>query len=92
MSQEDSGDKTELPTPKRIKDARKDGNVAKSKELTSTLVVLAWVLMLAMLGNHVLQRFTSLFDTAAAAVGFSSSPRALPARYPDSSHTLHSFR
>ena len=39
MSQEDSGDKTELPTPKRIKDARKDGNVAKSKELTSTLVV-----------------------------------------------------
>ena len=68
MSQEDSGDKTELPTPKRIKDARKDGNVAKSKELTSTLVVLAWVLMLAMLGNHVMQRFTSLFDTAAAAV------------------------
>lgn len=68
MSQEDSGDKTELPTPKRIKDARKDGNVAKSKELTSTLVVLAWVLMLAMLGNYVIKRFTVLFDTAAAAV------------------------
>lgn len=72
MSQEDSGDKTELPTPKRIKDARKDGNVAKSKELTSTLVVLAWVLMLAMLGQFAAKRIAALFDTAAAAVAHPS--------------------
>ncbi|MEW9899004.1 type III secretion system export apparatus subunit SctU [Chitinivorax sp. PXF-14] len=68
MSQEDAGDKTELPTQKKIKDARKDGNVAKSKELTSTLVVLAWLLSFATLSNYAARRFATLFDTAAAAV------------------------
>ena len=41
--QEKSGDQTEKPTPKRLQDARKEGDVAKSKELTSTVVVLGWL-------------------------------------------------
>ena len=41
---EDSGSKTEKPTPKKLKDARKKGEIAKSRDLTATagiLVILA---------------------------------------------------
>ena len=41
----DGADKTEQPTPKRLKDARKKGEVAKSRELTSTAVLLAWLVI-----------------------------------------------
>ena len=37
MAKDEGGDKTEKATPKRIRDARKKGDVAKSKDLTSTL-------------------------------------------------------
>ncbi|MBP6216724.1 MAG: EscU/YscU/HrcU family type III secretion system export apparatus switch protein, partial [Luteimonas sp.] len=41
MADKDQGaDKTEKPTPKKIRDARKEGNVAKSKELTGTVLLL----------------------------------------------------
>lgn len=58
----DSGDRTEKPTPKRLRDARKDGDVPKSRELTSTVLVLAWLLML-MLGMPMIRaRLEGLFD------------------------------
>ncbi len=38
---ENSQEKTEQPTPKRLEDARKKGQVARSRELTMTLVMLA---------------------------------------------------
>ena len=31
---QDSADRTEKPTPKRLRDARRDGDVHKSRELT----------------------------------------------------------
>ncbi|MBX2836705.1 MAG: type III secretion system export apparatus subunit SctU [Gammaproteobacteria bacterium] len=45
--QENSGDKTERATPKRLRDARKRGEIPKSKDLTNTLglaftLVLLW--------------------------------------------------
>ena len=43
--QDDSGDKTEEPTPKKLQDARRKGQVSKSKDLTSTLELLAWLLL-----------------------------------------------
>ena len=33
----DGGDKTERPTPKRLQDARKKGDVAKSPDVAQTL-------------------------------------------------------
>lgn len=42
----DSGDKTEKPTPKKLQDARKKGDIAKSKDITSTAGMLV-ILMLA---------------------------------------------
>lgn len=44
----DSGDKTEKPTPKKLQDARKKGDIAKSKDITSTAGMLV-ILMLAAL-------------------------------------------
>jgi type III secretion protein U len=60
--QEKSGDQTEKPTPKRLKDARKQGDIPKSKELSSTAVVLAW-LGLAWLSVPLIRReLATLFD------------------------------
>jgi type III secretion protein U len=47
MSQEDSADKTEKPTPKKLRDAKKRGDVPKSKDLSSTVGTLVWLLMIA---------------------------------------------
>jgi len=41
----DSGDKTEQPTAKKLLDARKKGDVSKSKEVTSTLVLILWLVL-----------------------------------------------
>jgi len=41
----DGGDKTEQPTPKKLRDARREGQVWKSKEATSTLVLLMWLVL-----------------------------------------------
>ena len=43
MARQKSGDQTEKPTPKRLRDARKDGDVPKSRELTATVMVLCWL-------------------------------------------------
>ena len=45
MAKEQSGDQTEKPTPKRLKDARKEGNVAKSRELSGTITLLCWLVV-----------------------------------------------
>lgn len=47
MSQDSDVEKTEEPTPQRKEKARKDGNVPRSKELTSLLMLLmGWGLIL----------------------------------------------
>ncbi|MCS6885547.1 MAG: type III secretion system export apparatus subunit SctU [Acidobacteriota bacterium] len=51
MAEGQGGEKTEKPTPKRIKDARKKGNVAKSKDLTGAILFLAVVMLLAVLND-----------------------------------------
>ena len=64
----DGGDKTEKPTQKRIRDARKKGDVAKSKDLTSVAGLLAW-LLLALFGvGFAGERITALFETSFAAI------------------------
>jgi flagellar biosynthetic protein FlhB len=47
-----AGEKTEAPTPKRIKDARQKGNVAKSEEIVTMGVLLLAVATLKMLGPN----------------------------------------
>ena len=40
------GEKTEEPTSKKLEDARKEGQVAKSKEIASSLILFGLFLML----------------------------------------------
>lgn len=44
---DDSGDKTEKPTPKKLQDARKKGDIAKSRDITSTAGMLVILLLAA---------------------------------------------
>jgi type III secretion protein U len=58
------GDKTEQPTAKRLADARKKGDVAKSKDLTSTVTLIAWLIVFAFGGGYAATRLAALFDVA----------------------------
>ena len=51
MSQ--SGEKTEQPTDKRLRDARKKGQVAKSQDLTSALLLVTAAIIMALVGTQV---------------------------------------
>ncbi len=55
-----SGEKTEEPTPKKLRDARKKGQVAKSKEVSSTAGILTVVVMIWVLSDWYLQMFQEL--------------------------------
>jgi len=59
---EDSGDKTEQPTHKRLQDARKKGDIAKGKELTSTATLLVWLVMGALCLELATERVAALCD------------------------------
>jgi type III secretion protein U len=69
MAKQKSADQTEKPTPKRLKDARKDGDVAKSKELTATAGVLCWFILAWLALDYAWQRLAALFTQVLAAVG-----------------------
>lgn len=56
----EGGDKTEQPTPKRLRDARKQGNVWKSKEVSSTVTLIAWLAIGAAGTTIALQRIGAL--------------------------------
>ena len=59
----DSSDKTEQPTPKRLRDARKKGQVAKSKEVSSAAVIVSLMLLLLLASDFYLGKFEELFET-----------------------------
>ncbi len=51
MSDDSSQEKTEEPTPKKLQKAREDGQVPRSKELTTTAVILGGTLGLMFFGS-----------------------------------------
>ncbi|WP_054941067.1 flagellar biosynthesis protein FlhB [Paenibacillus ihuae] len=55
------GDKTEKPTSKKRGDARKQGQVAKSAELSGSVVLLSALLSLTMFGDYMKERFITLY-------------------------------
>jgi type III secretion protein U len=65
----DSGDKTEKPTPKKLEDARKKGDVAKSKEVTSTIVLVVWMGLGALVIGYATTRFAALFEATFVTIG-----------------------
>ena len=69
----DGGDKTEAPTQKRLRDARKKGDVAKSKDLSSVAGLFAWLLLAAFGASFAGHRIAALFNTS-----FDAVARGLP--------------
>jgi len=65
----DGGDKTEKPTAKRLKDARKKGDVSKSREVTSTAGLLAWLVLGALVLGLAYERLGWLFGRLFALIG-----------------------
>lgn len=61
---DDSGDKTEKPTPKKLKDARKKGDISKSKDITSTAGMLIILLLAAVALPIVGDQVASLVRTS----------------------------
>lgn len=68
MAKDQGADKTEKPTPKRIRDARKEGNVSKSRDLTATVLTLGWLVAGWLLMGFMYARMKELFEQALAAI------------------------
>lgn len=62
----DAGDKTEAPTPRRLDDARKDGQVAKSTDFAAAAGLLAGLLLLRGFGPGVIKGCSELMANALA--------------------------
>ena len=70
----DSGDKTELPTPKKLRDARKNGDIAKSQEITTTVGTFGALILFVTAGAYVartISEFANRVATTAADGDFS---------------------
>ncbi|WP_284619292.1 type III secretion system export apparatus subunit SctU [Aquabacterium humicola] len=65
----DGGDKTEQPTAKKLEDARKKGDVAKSKEVTSAVGLVLWLAMAALATGFAAKRLAALFDALFGVIG-----------------------
>ncbi len=61
MAEQDSGqERTEEPTPKRLQEARKKGQVARSRDLNATAVMIAGAAGLLLLGPWMLARLQAI--------------------------------
>jgi flagellar biosynthesis protein FlhB len=58
----DSGDKTELPTPKKLRDARRDGDIAKSQEITTTIGTFGALILFVTAGGYIARAVTEFSD------------------------------
>jgi len=65
----DGGDKTEQPTQKKLDDARKKGDVSKSKEVTSTVVLIVWLGLGALVITFASARIGALWEVLFATIG-----------------------
>ena len=55
---EDSGDKTEEPTPHKLREARKKGQIAKSQEITSAVMLIVSFYTFSITGPMMLDRLS----------------------------------
>jgi flagellar biosynthetic protein FlhB len=70
----DQSDKTEKATPKRREEARKQGNVAKSQDLSGSVVLLAGLLTLGATGPAMVQRMADGIHDSLASAGGGNDP------------------
>ena len=63
MSEESDLEKTEPATPRRLEKAREEGQVARSRELNTFLLLAAGVATLWLLGERMFRSLTGVFHT-----------------------------
>ena len=63
---ESSGEKTEMPTPKKLRDARQKGQVCQSKDIVSTALLVVLFAVLAWMGGALLVETQQLVETVGA--------------------------
>lgn len=66
MAQDDAGEKTEQPTARRREEAREQGQIARSVDLTAALVMLAGLLLLRVFGGAMLDRMLGMAQALGA--------------------------
>lgn len=60
MSEESDTEKTEDPTPTRLSKAREEGQIPRSKELTSLLMLLVGCMLIMLSGEHLAEKLSLL--------------------------------
>ncbi len=68
-TQQDSGEKTEQPTPKRREDSRRKGSVARSAEVNSAVILLFSLLVLQVGGSAMAARLSNVARMLLARAG-----------------------
>lgn len=68
---EESGEKTEMPTPKKLRDGRKKGQVCTSKDVVSTALLVVLLAVLGVLGMVLTDDLTELLVLIGGKVGAS---------------------
>jgi flagellar biosynthetic protein FlhB len=66
MAEEEMGDKTEAPTPRRRQEAREQGNVARSADLSSAVLMLGMLLILNWYGSGIVTALRNIMGTMLA--------------------------
>jgi len=61
MAEESGQEKTEDPTPKRLREAREKGDIPRSKELNATVLLLAAAMAAVVFGPQVASSFAAIF-------------------------------
>lgn len=65
MSEKSSGEKTEQPTPKRLRDARKKGQVARSTEVVTTMSLFSVIAFIWVTWEGTMESLLAMFDKVA---------------------------
>ena len=66
---ESSGEKTEMPTPKKLRDARNKGQVCSSKDIVSTACLVCLFMTIVACGKMLIDDFASIMSYVAERVG-----------------------
>ena len=65
----EGGEKTELPTPKKERDARQKAQVARSQEVVTTISMFGTIAVITAMGGTIWSRLTALIDQIGAIAG-----------------------
>lgn len=60
MAEDSDLEKSEAPTPHRLEKAREDGQIPRSRELTSVLMLLSGLAIILMSGSNMAQQLAAM--------------------------------